>query len=66
MRLAQAMFHKALGVQENPFLVHKRGLDEQQLQKLLAAEQRNHSFTAMKQAAVETFWLSFRVGNAMV
>lgn len=29
-----------------------RGLDEHQLQKLLAAEQRNHSFTAMKQAAV--------------
>lgn len=52
MRAAQAVFQKALGMQENPFLVHKGGLDEHQLQKLLAAEQRNYSFTAMKQAAV--------------
>lgn len=39
-------------MQESPFLVHKQGLDEHQLQKLLAAEQRKHSFTAVKQAAV--------------
>lgn len=52
MRPAQAVFHKALGMQENPLLMHKRGLDEHQLQKHLAAEQRNHSFTATKRAAV--------------
>lgn len=52
MRPAQAVLQKALGMQENPFLMHKGGLDEHQLQKLLAAEQRNHSFTATKQAAV--------------
>lgn len=39
-------------MQESPFLVHKQGLDEHQLQKLLAAEQRKHFFTAVKQAAV--------------
>lgn len=37
MRPAQAVFQKALGTQENPFLLHKGGLDEHQLQKLLAA-----------------------------
>lgn len=52
MRPAPAVFQKALGVQEKPFLMHKRGLDEHQLQKLLAAQQRNYSFTAVKQAAV--------------
>lgn len=32
--------------------MHKQGLDGHQLQKLLAAEHRKHSFTAVKQAAV--------------
>lgn len=39
-------------MQESPFLVQKQGLDEHQLQKPLAAGQRKHSFTAVKQAAV--------------
>lgn len=60
MRPAQALFHEALGMQESPSLVHQRGLDEHQLQKLLAAEQRNYSFAAAKQAAVGNILAVFR------
>lgn len=40
--------------------MRKGGLDEHELRKLFAAEQRNHSFAAMKQAAVKNILAVFQ------